>query len=109
VFEVDHPATQAVKRKKLAAIFGARPTHMTCVPIDFNEQTLAERLLESGYDERRKKTLFLWQDVTQYLTRTAVGDILGFVVGTPGRANVELFLRLASASFPGKLCYTLQV
>ena len=57
---------------------GASPPRL---PIDFNEQTLAERLLESGYDERCQKTLVLWQGVTQYLTRTAVGDILGFVVG----------------------------
>ncbi|MCX6030040.1 MAG: SAM-dependent methyltransferase [Chloroflexi bacterium] len=49
VFEVDHPATQAAKLRKLAAIFGARPAHVTYVPIDFNRETLAGRLFECSY------------------------------------------------------------
>ena len=50
VFEVDHPATQAVKLAKLREIFGDVPEHVTFVPVDFNTQTLAKRLIESGYD-----------------------------------------------------------
>lgn len=80
VFEVDHPATQTVKLEKLVAIFGARPAHVTYVTIDLNEQSLAQRLCESGYDERCK-TLFIWQGVTQYLTLAAVDDTLAFVAG----------------------------
>jgi methyltransferase (TIGR00027 family) len=90
VFEADHPATQAVKLKKLEAIFGARPAHVTYVPIDFNQQTLAERLFESGYDERRK-TLFIWQGVTQYLTPAAVDDTLTFVAGHAGPGSSIIF------------------
>jgi methyltransferase (TIGR00027 family) len=90
VFEVDHPSTQAVKLKKLAAIFGARPAHVTYVPLDFNEQTLAERLFASGYDERRK-TLFIWQGVTQYLTPAAVDDTLAFVAGHSGPGSGVIF------------------
>jgi len=90
VFEVDHPATQAVKLKKLAAIFGARPAHVTYVAIDFNLQTLSERLLESGYDERCK-TLFIWQGVTQYLTPAAVDDTLAFVAGHSGPGSSIIF------------------
>ena len=90
VFEVDHPATQAVKLKKLEAIFGARPAHVTYAPIDFNQQTLAERLFESGYDERRK-TLFIWQGVTQYLTPAAVDDTLTFVAGHAGPGSSIIF------------------
>ena len=90
VFEVDHPATQAVKLKKLAEIFGARPAHVTYVPIDFNEQTLADRLFASGYDERLK-TLFIWQGVTQYLTSQAVDDTLAFVAQHSGPASSIIF------------------
>ena len=92
VFEVDHPATQAVKLKKLVAIFGAWPAHVTYVPIDFNQQSLAERLFASGYDEQRK-TLFIWQGVTQYLTPAAVDDTLAFVAGHC-RAGQQHHLRL---------------
>ena len=90
MFEVDHPATQAAKLKKLDAIFGARPAHVTYVPIDFNQETLAERLLESGYDERRE-TLFIWQGVTQYLTPAAVDDTLAFVAGHSGPGSSIIF------------------
>ncbi len=90
VFEVDHPATQAAKLKKLEAIFGARPAHVTYVPIDFNQETLAERLFASGYDERRK-TLFIWQGVTQYLTPAAVDDTLAFVAGYSGPGSSIIF------------------
>ena len=78
VFEVDHPASQASKIEKVKQIFGDLPAHVTYVPIDFNAQTLETRLPESGYDESRK-TLFIWQGVTQYLTPAAVDSTLAFI------------------------------
>ena len=89
VFEVDHPATQAEKLAKLKAIFMTIPKHVTYVPVDFNAQTLEERLPESGYDPT-SKTLFIWQGVTIYLTPKAVDDTLRFVVqfSVPGSAIV---------------------
>ena len=79
VFEVDHPATQAEKLARVQVIFGALPAHVTYVAVDFNSQNLQKRLEESGYDPTRK-TLFLWQGVTMYLTAGAVDDTLRFVV-----------------------------
>jgi methyltransferase (TIGR00027 family) len=90
VFEVDHPATQRVKLKKLAAIFGARPAHVTYVAIDFDRESLADRLCVSRYDEQRK-TLFIWQGVTQYLTAAAVDDTLAFVAGHAGPGSSIIF------------------
>ena len=90
VFEVDHPATQRVKLKKLAAIFGARPAHVTYVAIDFDRESLADRLCASGYDEQCK-TLFIWQGVTQYLTAAAVDDTLAFVAGHAGPGSSIIF------------------
>ncbi len=100
VFEVDHPATQAVKLRKLAAIFGARPAHVTYVPIDFDRETLAERLFASGYDERLK-TLFIWQGVTQYLTPAAVDDTLAFVAGHSGQGSIIIFDYMDAALLGG--------
>ena len=45
--------------------------------MDFNTQTLGERLLAGGYDERGK-SLFIWQGVTMYLTAEGVDGTLGF-------------------------------
>ena len=89
VFEVDHPATQQAKRKKLEKIFGGMPQHVIYVPIDFNTQTLEQRLPECGYDEHAQ-TLFIWQGVTQYLTPEGVDSTLAFVAShsSPGSSII---------------------
>jgi methyltransferase (TIGR00027 family) len=89
VFEVDHPATQADKLARVQAIFGEIQKHVTYVPVDFNTQTLEQRLPESGYDANLK-TLFIWQGVTMYLTAEGVDETLRFVVqhSAPGSAIV---------------------
>ncbi len=78
IFEVDHPASQATKLRKLAEIFGKLPTHVTFVAIDFTREDLAERLFAHAYDPALK-TLFIWQGVTQYLDPQAVDGTLAFV------------------------------
>jgi methyltransferase (TIGR00027 family) len=89
VFEVDHPATQQTKLKKLAKIFGGVPQHVTYVSIDFNTQTLEQRLPACGYAEHAQ-TLFIWQGVTQYLTPEGVDGTLEFVArhSAPGSAII---------------------
>jgi methyltransferase (TIGR00027 family) len=89
VFEVDHPATQQAKLKRLAKIFGEVPAHVTYIPIDFNTQTLEQRLPECGYDEHAR-TLFIWQGVTQYLSLEAVDSTLSLVVkqSAPGSSII---------------------
>lgn len=88
VFEVDHPATQQVKRRKIQEIFGALPEHVAYVPIDFNVERL-EKLFEFGYD-RDLKTLFIWEGVTYYLIPQAVDQTLQFVktCSPPGSAII---------------------
>ncbi len=90
VFEVDHPATQQDKVKKLARVLNAdRMKHVTFVPIDFNRDTLDARLAECGYSERLK-TLFIWEGVSMYLEASAIDATLAFVVhhSAPGSAIV---------------------
>jgi len=89
-FEVDHPATQHDKLEKLKAIFGEVPGHVIFVPVDFNTQALASRLLESGYDPALK-TLFIWQGVTMYLTPAAVDETLVFVARCSGPGSAIVF------------------
>lgn len=90
IFEIDHPATQSDKLAKLQAIFGKVPENIAYIPIDFNTQTLAARLLESGYDPGRQ-TLFIWQGVTMYLTGEAVDATLDFVVKHSGAGSAVVF------------------
>jgi len=60
------------------------------VGIDFNTQSLGQRLAESGYDERLK-TLFIWQGVTQYLTPEAVDATLAFIAEHSGPGSAVIF------------------
>jgi methyltransferase (TIGR00027 family) len=78
VFEVDHPATQRVKLAVVDRVFGGRPPHVRYVEIEFDRQTLEERLTDAGY-EGMLKTLFIWEGVSYYLTAEAVDQTLAFV------------------------------
>jgi methyltransferase (TIGR00027 family) len=89
-FEVDHPATQEDKLAKVRKIYGTIPGYVIYVPVDFNTQTLEEKLFESGYDPVRK-TLFIWQGVTMYLNRNAVDSTLDFVVQHAGPGSAIVF------------------
>lgn len=73
VFEVDHPATQAAKRDRIAALGWDIPPSLTLVPVDFSCGGLAEALTGAGYDPGRP-VFVSWLGVTYYLTRE---EILG--------------------------------
>ena len=90
VFEVDHPATQAVKLERLKKVIDPLPAHVRFVAVDFNTQTIGERLLASGYDERGK-TLFIWQGVTYFLTREGVDSTLAFIAQHAGAGSTLIF------------------
>ncbi len=90
VFEVDHPATQAVKRKRLKKVVDPLPDHVTFVPVDFNTQSLGEQLQAGGYIERFK-TLFIWQGVTYYLTPQGVDGTLGLIANHSGPGSAVIF------------------
>jgi methyltransferase (TIGR00027 family) len=77
-FEVDHPATQADKLEKVRKVFGKIPKQVTYVSVDFDTQTLSERLLSCGYDPGLI-SLFIWQGVTMYLTPIGVDSTLAFI------------------------------
>lgn len=88
-FEVDLPATQAQKKKRLTEIFGAPPDWVAYVPIDFNTQSLEAVLKEAGYDAG-KKTFFVWEGVTYYITEGGVDSTLRFIArhSAPGSSVV---------------------
>jgi methyltransferase (TIGR00027 family) len=87
VFEVDHPATQIEKRRRLAAADIEIPAHLTFAPCDFERAELADALRSAGFDEARR-SVFLWLGVTPYLTRESILATLSFIASLPGGAEV---------------------
>ena len=82
VFEVDHPATQAWKRERIAAM-GAQAPSLVFAPCDFERDDLAEALLRAGAD-RAAPIFFMWLGVAPYLTREAAMTTLRTIAATPG-------------------------
>ncbi len=90
VFEVDHPATQEEKKRRLKAHLGALPNHVVHVPVRFDREDLGEKLYENGY-KNGVKTLFIWEGVTYYLPAEAVDDTLAFVANNSGKGSSIIF------------------
>ena len=93
VFEVDHPATQARKRKLLAAAgVDGSGVDVRFVPTDFDREQVADTVVAAGYDAGQP-TLFLWEGVTNYLTADAVDSTLRWCArGAPGSQLVFTYV-----------------
>ena len=72
VFEVDHPATGAWKREQLVEVGIEVPDEVQFVAVDFERDSLAERLVEAGFDAARP-AFFLWLGVVPTCPMTRSG------------------------------------
>jgi len=77
-FELDFLELLKAKRAYIAKNIGELPANVSLVPIDFNSQDLGEELKKAGYT-LSSKTLFIWEGVTQYISREAVDNTLEYV------------------------------
>ncbi len=102
VFEVDHPATQAWKRKQLANAAIPLPKSLTFAPVDFEREILAEQLASVGFDQTQQ-TFFMWLGVVPYLTKDAVWSTLAFIATLPKGAHVVFDYSDPSDSLPPEL------
>jgi len=85
VFEVDHPAPQEWKKQLLASARIAVPQNAHFVAVDFEHDSLAERLSEAGL--KLEPAFFSWLGVTPYLTREAFNATLGFIASLPSASG----------------------
>ncbi|MDH6168507.1 methyltransferase (TIGR00027 family) [Variovorax boronicumulans] len=113
IYEVDHPATQQLKRRQLQHCGIAESDAVQFVAADLSEETLQSALARSSF-QPTQPTFFSWLGVTVYLTREAnlatlraiasvapAGSELVFTyvdeaVLRPGHANTEAFNKLRS-------------
>jgi methyltransferase (TIGR00027 family) len=71
IFEIDHPATQDFKRKRLAELGWDIPSNLHFIPVDFTKQKLDTELANTSYDPKAP-TFFSWLGVIHYLPRDVV-------------------------------------
>jgi methyltransferase (TIGR00027 family) len=69
IFELDHPATQTIKREVMGRI-GA-PENLRFVAVDFERDDFVEKLRQAGFTFGRR-SLVVWMGVTYYLTAQAM-------------------------------------
>lgn len=103
VFEADLPDLQRLKQGKLKGV-PRSAGEVRFVPVDFNTEPLGQALGTAGFDPARP-ALFVWEGVTQYLTKSGVHATLAFVAGcAPGSRLVFTYVLpacVASNGYPG--------
>ncbi|MBI1361248.1 MAG: SAM-dependent methyltransferase [Alphaproteobacteria bacterium] len=87
IFEVDHPATQAWKRRRLAEAGIAIPGGLVFAPVNFERESFVKVLEASGLASDQR-TFFIWLGVVPYLTRETIFATLKAIGALPGGAEV---------------------
>ncbi len=88
LFEVDQAGMQRHKRESLNKA-GISNEHVRFVEVDFSKENAFTKMLEAGYDPGRK-TLFLWEGVTLYLSDADVRKTMRDVRGNAPAGSVLL-------------------
>jgi len=78
IYEVDHPATQAWKRQRLAEAQIALPPWLILVPVDFEQDDMGEKLVAAGF-QQNSPAFFTWLGVVPYLTQDTIGRALDYM------------------------------
>jgi methyltransferase (TIGR00027 family) len=93
MYEVDHPLSQSVKMERLRKLAPVLPDNLEFVPVDFENETLADALTQSGY-HNEQPAFFSWLGVVQYLAPESVFGTLESLsqVAAPGSEVVFDYL-----------------
>lgn len=74
VFEVDRAEVQADKMRRIERAGWKLPEKLCFVPVDFNRDSLSEKLLSAGFSAD-KKSFFAWLGVSYYLDKERIGEL----------------------------------
>lgn len=86
VHEIDHPATQAYKRRRVDAALGASAGHVIYTPADFASESLTGVLRRAGVDTSRR-TYFICEGLSMYVPEDGMKQTLrGIGESAPGSA-----------------------
>ncbi len=87
VFEVDRPAIQDWKRRRLTEMGLEIPAGLYFAPVDFEQQALADGLARAGFDASAP-AFFSWLGVSMYLSRPAIETTLALVADLPEQSGI---------------------
>jgi methyltransferase (TIGR00027 family) len=88
IFELDQPASQALKRRRLEQAGVEVPPNLRFAPADLGREPLAEVLARAGFSSSAP-AFFSWLGVTIYLTREAnLATLRGIVAASAGGSEL---------------------
>ncbi len=97
IFEVDQSDVQARKRANLSKEM-PNFQNITYVSIDFDNQSLTEKLMDAGYDQS-KSTIFTLEGVSQYITKEALSSTIKEVAKLTKKTNSIFFVTYVNELF----------
>ncbi len=89
VWELDQPSIILEKREIFKKEFNTIPTNVRLLSIDFDTQSIDEVLTKSGYSHT-KKCFFVWEGVTQYLTKEGIVGTFEFLSKAASGSRIAL-------------------
>lgn len=98
IFEIDQPATQQLKLRRLEECGFKLPRSVHFIAADLGSEALASALSHSGFDARQR-AFFSWLGVTMYLTRAANLATLRAVAGAAAAGSELVFTYLDERAF----------
>jgi methyltransferase (TIGR00027 family) len=101
IYEIDFPATQALKIERIAACGITLPDSVHFLAADLSQESVAEALARSSFTSDRL-TFFSWLGVTMYLTREANLETLKSVAACAARGSELVFTYLDEKLFEAR-------
>ena len=105
IFELDAPVTQEAKIGQLKKRGVEIDPHITFISIDFNKESLEDKLIKSGFKEN-KKSLFVLEGLTMYLNPEAIDSTFHVIDQFAGVGSEVVFDYVYSSVLRGEnSCY----
>ncbi|KLU62415.1 leucine carboxyl methyltransferase [Peptococcaceae bacterium CEB3] len=77
-WELDQEQNIEAKRRALSRALKQIPPNIKLVPIDFDTENIMDILIKNGFDPN-KKAFFIWEAVSQYLTKDGIDSTFSFL------------------------------
>ena len=98
VFEIDHPATQDLKRRRIAACAGGVPTGLHLLAADLSREILGDVLARTSF-RSDAPAFFSWLGVTMYLSRDTNLATLRAIAGCAAPGSELVFSYVDQVAF----------
>jgi methyltransferase (TIGR00027 family) len=90
IYELDHPASQDSKRDRLAKLAIDLPTNLELIPVNFEQESVADALARSSYTSERP-AFYSWLGTIHYLTRDAILQTLASIASFAAAGSEIVF------------------